>query len=586
MIGIATPGSGSPVLDAAARILARELHERFGTDTQPVSSAEGNGPTIVLSTIADLPEEGFRIRPASGGGVHIEGGDARGVLYGCGRFLRGCRLGPRGIQFPASEISSSPGKPIRGIYFAVHMHNTYHVAPTEDVTRYIEELALWGINTIAVYYHMFHYKGIDDPAACAFIDRLNAIFEAARAVGMKTLVLVTANDAYLNSPEPLRYVGDVPRNWGTELCPSKPAARELLLKQFREAFERFPDVDYLNIWPYDSGGCLCDTCAPWGVKGLYPIAEEIARAFRETHPQGKVVLSTWYFDYNCGEWGEWETFFDKNGSGELEWVDLVMADGAYVNGYFPRQLLEHPISKPVIGFLEISMRTGTPWGSFGANPMPGHIASEWARMKDTIQGGTPYSEGIFEDVNKVLWAQLCWDPDRGVDAILEEYAAYEFSPDCAGEVARALRGMEEVGRREPIAEGTNEIVLKDTTQIDGVWAAIDAVDRALPLERRTSWRWRLVFLRASIDVELKRSNGTPTPGLGRAYDELFRLYGLDEDAMWFVRPYEVVWQQDTNGERELHFLQRGKQIGEICHFRAAQHEEAAVLPTGRTGPVG
>jgi hypothetical protein len=48
----------------------------------------------------------------------------------------------------------------------------------------------------------------------------------------------------------------------------------------------------------------------------------------------------------------------------------------------------------------------------------------WNAVKDKEAGGYPYSEGIFEDINKVVWAQLYWNPARPVADTLKEYIAY------------------------------------------------------------------------------------------------------------------------------------------------------------------
>ena len=43
------------------------------------------------------------------------------------------------------------------------------------------------------------------------------------------------------------------------------------------------------------------------------------------------------------------------------------------------------------------------------------------------------------------------------------------------------------------------------------YAAVKRVDAELPLWARTSWRWRILYLRALLDSELKRSPLKPTP---------------------------------------------------------------------------
>ena len=167
---------------------------------------------------------------------------------------------------------SIPKKPVRGIYFATHFHNYYHEAPIEEVKQYVEDLSLWGVNTVSVWYDMHHFNGIDDPQAQAMLARLRALLQTAKDLGLHTCTMAVANEGYANSPPALRaddgtinHAGYHTRhgtriyNLGPELCPNKAGAMDLILKWNEEKFRAFKDVglDYYVIWPYDNGGCTC-----------------------------------------------------------------------------------------------------------------------------------------------------------------------------------------------------------------------------------------------------------------------------------------------------------------------------------------
>ena len=545
-------GKADCLLENAARILERELTDRS------IDAA------VTLSVDSTLPAESFCITREDEQ-TSIVGGDSNGVLYGCGRLIR---------QWPNVDFSgevSIPEKSFRAMYLATQMDNIYHAGPLSVIQRYIEELALYGINTLSLCTHLFHFQGFSDPECQAYLDRLNALYDTARRVGMKTCLAICPNDGYLNTPESMAFEGKVPRNWGTEICPDKPGAMEQIRSQFRDVFNHLSEINYLILWPYDGGGCHCEVCRPWGVNGFYRVAEPVAEEFRTCFPQGKVILSTWMFDYNCGDHGEFDAFYHRLADGRLDFMDMMMADGAHVNGYFPQRVLDQPPDCPVVGFLEITMRHGAPWGSFGSNPMPAFLEEEWNRVKNTIDGGTPYSEGIFEDINKFIWSQLCWSPDRPVRSILEEYAVYVASAECATEIADTMYKIEKVGRREPADLETNRILLPDTRFCAEAWQVMERIDRKLPRTQRRGWRWRLLLLRARIDAELARSGGTPTAALGRAYDELREMYCVTEKSLWFVCPYEV---RADPGSGELRFVQPGRGLEDICErFDKEQDEQ-------------
>lgn len=575
---IRIPRNADVVIKTAARILARELRERGEIATDSGARAPAEGRRIELRVSDKLPAESFQLVKKNDDRMEIVGGDSRGVLYGCGRCLRTCRFSKNNVVFGESESLSVPEKSVRGMYFASHSRNFYEVAPREEITRYIEELALWGINCLGFLFHMFFLKGMNDPKAQATIRQLNIMMEAAHAAGMDTALLVCPNDGYLTSPEGLRYVGNVPRNCGTEICPSRPAGMRFIQAQMAELFDQFDRLDVLVLWPYDHGGCLCEQCRPWGANGFYKVSEEVQRIFRARHPGGRVVLSAWYFDYNCGAHGEWDALYERLEK-DLDWVDMVMADGASVSGDFPRQVIERKMPRPVISFAEISMRSGSPWGGFGANPLPAFFEQQWAICGKIIDGGLPYSEGIYEDVNKVIWSQLCWKGDRTPRDIMQEYAAYEFSPAGAEEIVHAMALMETTGMHAAHLKRF-ALCAKNLDHAEEVWETISFLERALPERARQSWRWRMVFLRARIDAELKRTAyspppelnhafpvwSKPTPELGRAYDELARIQRVDDGTLCYVRPFRVFVNGDPKN-RELGVVQDGKGILAFCDRR-------------------
>ena len=65
-----------------------------------------------------------------------------------------------------------------------------------------------------------------------------------------------------------------------------------------------------------------------------------------------------------------------------------------------------PGGLPLLNFPDISMYGQNPWGGYGANPHPGRLQQRWDETKKKLSGGFPYSEGIYEDINKVICAQL------------------------------------------------------------------------------------------------------------------------------------------------------------------------------------
>jgi hypothetical protein len=100
-------------------------------------------------------------------------------------------------------------------------------------------------------------------------------------------------------------------------------------------------------------------------------------------------------------------------------------------------------------------------------------------------------------------AQLSWDPDKPTDKTLREYIVFNFSPDVVDPVSRAMNTLERnLERSRQDADGATKFVMKNTDGADEAYQLIAEADAKLPARVRTSWRWRVVYLRALIDSEL------------------------------------------------------------------------------------
>jgi hypothetical protein len=510
------PSGADPVVENIASVFTRQVESRC--DAQVI--AQGDAPlSVELAIEPGIGAEGYRIADGANGAVRIVGNDDRGLLYGVGKFLHTSAYDGQGFTSGSWRGVSVPTMPVRGAYFATHFQNYYDAAPIEDVKRYVEDLSLWGVNNVQVWFATENFNGIGDPNAQAKLNRLGEVLKAAKDLGLNTSLVGVANEGYANSPVNLRAddstVGHVGYhtdngnriyNLGNELCPSKPGASQLLVNYYQQKFNAFKsrgvNLDTWCIWPYDSGGCTCSNCAVWGVNGFLHIAELEAQAYKSAFPNGKVILSTWYFDrWGIGEWSGLAAKFNANKPG---WVDYIMADNFEE---YPQYPLDHgvPGGFPLLNFPEISMYGQDPWGGYGANPIPGRIQQRWDETRSALSGGFPYSEGIYEDLNQVICTALYWNPNStSLDAV-KEYAAFEFSPKVVDNVAAAVNIFEQNHQRNQIDESAVT-----------AYQLMQQADAQLTPQARSSWRWRLLSIRATIDQELYRNK------FGEGRDSVFQ----------------------------------------------------------------
>jgi len=452
-VRLALPPQPGPVVENVGQILTRQIQQRCEAKVK----TSGDAPlTVELAIESGVGAEGFRIEDRAGGSVRIVGNDQRGLLYGAGKFLRTSRYDQGGFTPGAWRGTSVPVCPVRGVYFATHFNNFYEAAPIEEAQRYVEDLALWGVNSLILHFPHWQFNGFDDPAARRSLDRLKEITQAAHAVGMRVGLIEAANDAFKSSPGELRNT-QVPDplgrhgNFGVQLCPAKPEAQELLLRDWGRLLDEFADVglDYVNYWPYDEGGCGCKECWPWGARGYPKLCRELSRRVRAKFPRARIILSTWTYDTPpCGEWEG----LTKALAADKSWVDYIQADA---HEDFPRYPLENgvPGGLPLLNFPEISMWGQSPWGGYGANPLPGRLQRLWDQTQKKLSGGFPYSEGIYEDLNKVIVSQFYWDPARPATETVKEYIAFEYSPEVAEQLAVVVETFEKNHRRNQIGPG-------------------------------------------------------------------------------------------------------------------------------------
>ena len=506
--------STDPLVARTFAILKARIEQRCAANVVEI----GDRPQIILTLDNRLPAEAFQLDEI-GAAVRVAGGSSQGLLYGVGKFLRTSRY-DRTFQASAWRGTSKPRGSVRGVYFASHFHNWYVQASEAELTRYLEDLALWGVNAIMVIFPMINLQDWRDPEAGPAMDMVRKYARTAHELGIQfatginntMFIGAPANIRAKRLPDPTGRRG----NSGHPICSSNPEGHAYLMENARRLYAELAGVglDILVHWPYDEGGCACERCQPWGCNGYLKLSRDLTDLGRSFFPKLRTVLSTWLFD--TPPEGEWQGLTDALTKGE-RWVDYILASS---HEDFPRYPLEVgvPGQLPLLNFPEISMWGNWPWGGFGANPLPSRFQRLWDQVKHVVQGGFPYSEGIYEDLNKAVEVQFYWDPNRTARATLEEYIGYEFGSGVAEDVLAMIDLLENTAscsyRKQPV----------DTAAVLQALQLAEAVNTRLPDWAKRSWRWEILHLRAVLDRERFADGGLQTPAAEAAMLQLIELY--------------------------------------------------------------
>lgn len=457
-----------------------------------------DGYCFTLRFNPDIPAESYYITGGDNG-VCIEAPAMTDLLGGAGAFLRDTVFGADKTLYSRKRGMYTADCAMRGVYFARHFHNFYHMAPFPEICEYIGDLTLWGFNCLMMIMANIDIDREDSPESLNNIDCIAAVFKFASSLGMKIIFMLNSSCTYKDYPKELAFT-PLKDEWGRQgnsgnvICISKPGGMELIDENNRFLLEamktRGVAIDILANWPYDEGGCGCSECSPWGSNGYIRSSKKAFQTGEEYYPGALRLLSTWTFD--TPPQGEWEAL--SKSLDEDKWCDIILADA---HEDYPRYPLENgvPGNLPLVSFPEISMWGLYPWGGFGAVCLPERYTRLWHQTEHKLYGELLYSEGIYEDINKCIIAGLCRDYNKNPDETLAEYSRFELgmvNPVPFIELIHII----EITHTQRTAEK-----ILDADMIEKAYILASEIDLSLPLWSKNSWRWRIIYIRTILEVK-------------------------------------------------------------------------------------
>ena len=159
---------------------------------------------------------------------------------------------------------------------------------------------------------------------------------------------------------------------------------------------------------------------------------------------------------------------------------------------------------PLFVFLDVTMVGG--WGNIGAQPFPSMVSDFVGDgSRSGITGLMIYTEGIYDDFNKAMSAQVAWNPSMDAGEFAREYASYFFGSPVADDfwqmVQRCERSWENAhtGAAYPNPSAASGMgFIEDPVSAEKLEQLTFSVSARLRPEIRSSWRWQVYEYRARI----------------------------------------------------------------------------------------
>jgi hypothetical protein len=472
-----------------AKVLQEEVEKRTGVRWPISSEFPTRGPVVVIAmrgaTVGSvdmpsrkgkqLPEdkpEGYRLvaEEVSEGRtiVWVIGADRRGTLFGVGRLLRTLSLAHGSAQLEGDlDVATSPAYTIRGHQLAYRdTANSYEAWSGEQYDQYIRELAIFGSNCV----ENIPFQDKPDTVLMKIPrSEMNVrISEICAKYDMAHWVWIPA-------------VVDLADEGKQKAEIEKNAA----------LFRDCPRIDALFFPGGDPGSNH--------PKLIMPHLAELAKHLKVHHPKAGIWISLQQFSR---EWVDY--FFDYLDEHDPDWLSGVVHGPSSPPAGMTRERLPEKYRIRHYPDITHNVRCQYPvewWdqafaltlGREAPNPRPNFFAQVHNKIAPHTDGFLSYSDGCHDDVNKVLWNVLAWDPDTAVEEILIEYCRFFFGAEVAQDAARGIFALEEnwVG------------VLADSERVDAterLWKELEG--RCPHLE--DNWRWLLCLLRARYDAYTKR----------------------------------------------------------------------------------
>ena len=446
----------------AVSVLVEEIEKRSQIRL-PIGSAR---PAIVLAKTTG-PKDGYTLR-TSASEVRVEANDSRGLLFGIGHLLRSLNMERGKVELPIPlNVTTAPKVLLRGHQLGFRPKtNSYDGWDLKQWDQYIRDLAIFGTNAI----ELIPPRSDDDDDSPHF-----PLSKIETMIGMSKICDSYGLDVWI---------------WYPAMDPdySKAETVEFALKEWAEVFRKLPRIDAVFV----PGGDPGHTQPVY----LMPLLEKQSASLRKYHPKAQMWVAPQGFS------AEWLEEFHGLLRREPAWLHGVVF-GPQVRVDLATLRAKVPQRYPIRHYPDIthSLRSQYPVRDWDPayqlteqrepiNPRPFDEAAIFRHTNRDTVGFLTYSEGCNDDVNKIVWSALGWNPDADVSGILRDYSRYFIGYKLAEGFAQGLLALER-NWRGPLP--TNDGVYQTLRQFQ-------QLDHQATPQQLANWRFQQAQYRAHYDA--------------------------------------------------------------------------------------
>lgn len=472
----------------------------------------------------------------------------RGLIFAYSHFLRKCEFKNNKIIL-TKDISGThtPKKAIRGHQIGYRTTpNTYDAWDYNQYFDYYLDMMAFTTNTCE---HIPYEKGVSKRNCLMKYDEEEFLIEASRLADTVDL------DVSIWHPN------------------SDDESIEVATEKRRELYKKVPRIDYLFIPGGDPGEYYADE--------FIERTKRFSEVLKEHHKNAKVYPSA-QAPHKYHDWGD--KLIEELEKEPTEIDGLIMGP----NHAFPMHELraKTPKKYPMRFYPDIThnVRCEYPvhflnddWhyafastlSRESVNPRPVEFSTLHRLFSHYTVGSVSYSEGVHDDLNKMVWSLLEFDENYPLNETVRDYVRYFFYGTDTEALTDAIFGLEKNWEGNPL----------NNPSINSTYRAFCELKHDYPA-LSTNWRFLLLYFRACCDkLVLERMKFEKA---------------LIEDAKWHLKNCDVQkartvlntdfpgWYKDLHKEifdlGETLFNLIGIQL-DVEHYHTDGWERGATLDT-------